>query len=557
MAKWRTYIVLFLIICFAGGIVYQLINLQVYQQDYYSALAQGQHNFFEEIKGERGEILAQQKNGELIPLATNNTWFLLFSCPNKIQDKEETALKLSKIVDLEKEEILDKILQDSSYIKLQKELDKETAEKIRELELKGIYLSKKGGRYYPYDTLASNILGFVGAEHNKGQYGVEEAYNSLLKGERGLAKGVAARGYLLDSQSADIKKGEDLILTIDFNIQSVAEDLLKKAKEEYGAEGGSITIMDPKTGKVLALATLPNFNPNKYEEYAKEKKMEVFQNSVTQKLYEPGSVFKPITMAAALNEEKIKPDTTYIDEGSIKINGWTIENYKGRKYGERTMTEVLKKSINTGAVFAQQKLDPGKFLEYIKSFGLFSKTEIGIPETNSENIELQKERGVNLATASFGQGIEITPIQLLRAFSAIANNGELVNPYLIKNYQNQKTKQIISGKTASKLTAMLVKVIKEGYGKKAQVPGYYIAGKTGTAQVPWSSIGINKSGYSDKTWQSFIGFAPAFNPRFLILVKLNNPNTNSAEESAAPTFKKMTEYLLNYYQVPPDYDQKN
>src|SRR6056297_3083720 len=389
MAKWRTYIVLFLIICFAGGIVYQLINLQVYQQDYYSALAQGQHNFFEEIKGERGEILAQQKNGELIPLATNNIWYLLFSCPNKIKNKEEAALELSKIIDLDKEEILNKISQESSYTKIKEELSKEKAEKIREKNIEGIYLTKKGGRYYPYDTLASNLLGFVGAGH-KGQYGIEGAYNDLLKGERGLSRGITTvHGYLLDSKSPEIKEGKDLVLTIDFNIQSVAEDLLKEAKEKYEIEGGSITIMDPKSGKILALATLPNFNPNKYEEYAEGEKMEVFQNSVTQKLYEPGSVFKPITMAAALNEDKIKPDTTYIDEGSVKIGGWTIENYHQKKYGEQTMTGVLKKSINTGAVFAQQRLEEDKFLDYIKKFDFFSKPNVGLPEVASDNPELK------------------------------------------------------------------------------------------------------------------------------------------------------------------------
>ncbi|MFW6282924.1 MAG: peptidoglycan D,D-transpeptidase FtsI family protein, partial [Minisyncoccales bacterium] len=441
MLKWRTYIVLFLTIVFAGGIIYRLTDLQIFQHEYYSALAQGQHNFFKEIKGERGKILAQQKNKEPVLLATNNSWFLLFSCPNKIKNKEETALKLSKVIDLKKDEILNKISQEKSYIVIEKGLKKEKAEEIRELNLGGVYLSKKGGRYYPYNTLASNVLGFVETEHNNGQYGIEGAYNDLLKGEEGFSKGITTvHGYLLDNSSPEIEKGEDLTLTIDFNVQSVAENLLKEAKEKYEIEGGSITIMNPKKGNILALATLPNFNPNEYE---KENKMEVFQNPVTQKLYEPGSVFKPITMAAALNENKIKPDTSYIDEGSVEINGWTIHNYHKKEYEEQTMTDVLAKSINTGAIFAQQKLGEENFLEYIDNFGFFTKTNIGLSEANSENKELKKEREVNLATASFGQGIEITPIQILRSFSAIANNGKIINPYIVERNQNENEKQII------------------------------------------------------------------------------------------------------------------
>ena len=220
------------------------------------------------------------------------------------------------------------------------------------------------------------------------------------------------------------------------------------------------------------------------------------------------------------------------------------------------MTEVLEKSINTGAVFAEKQLGHQKFLDYIEKFGIFEKTGIGLQgEVSSPNKELKQGHEINFATASFGQGIEMTPLQLARAFSAIANGGKLIQPYIVSNAEkSDNEKEVIEPAAASKLTAMLISVIENGFGKAAKIPGYYIAGKTGTAQVSFSALGIAKSGYSDKTRQSFIGFAPAFNPQFLILVKLDDPATKTAEYSATPIFKDLAKYIIDYYKIPPDYD---
>ena len=310
------------------------------------------------------------------------------------------------------------------------------------------------------------------------------------------------------------------------------------------------------------MANFPAFDPN---EYSKVEDISVFKNAIIQKIFEPGSIFKPITLAAALEEKKITPQTTYVDPGVIKIGGWPIYNYEKRTYpGQITMTEVLEKSINTGAVFAKNQVGNKKFLEYVEKFGFFKKTDIDLQgEIYSENKNLKIGYEVNFATASFGQGIEMTPIQITRAFCAIANGGKLVKPFVVKEISNNSGKKetqveisesIISPKTASQLTAMLVSVVENGYGKGARIPGYYIAGKTGTAQVPWTSLGINKSGYSERTWQSFIGYAPAFNPKFLIMVKLDNPKTKTAEYSAVPIFHDLAEYIINLWQIPPDYE---
>ncbi|MCD6402245.1 penicillin-binding protein 2, partial [bacterium] len=381
----------------------------------------------------------------------------------------------------------------------------------------------------------------------EGQYGLEEKYNNILFQE-------------------EKSRGDDILLNLDYKIQFMAEKLLAEDGKELGIDSGQIIVIEPETGKILALANFPNFNPNQYKEFAK-KDLSIFQNAVTQKIFEPGSVFKPITFAAALNEEKITPETTYVDTGKVVINGWPIRNYGNRVYGETPMTEVLEKSINTGAVFVEDKIGHKTFLDYVGRFGFFEKTNIDLPEIASENKELKKGYEVNFATASFGQGIEVTPIQLVRAYCAIANGGKLVRPYLVNKILDKKGRvleeiqpeisesSIISQKAARELTAMLVNVVERGFAKRAQIKGYYIAGKTGTAMIPWSSLDIDKKGYSEKTWQSFIGYFPAFDPKILILVKLDNPATKTAEYSAVPIFRKLAEFIINYQQIPPDYQE--
>jgi cell division protein FtsI (penicillin-binding protein 3)/stage V sporulation protein D (sporulation-specific penicillin-binding protein) len=309
------------------------------------------------------------------------------------------------------------------------------------------------------------------------------------------------------------------------------------------------------------MANFPNFNPN---QYSKEKDLEVFQNSTIQKIFECGSVFKPITMAIALNEGKITPDTTFKDEGFVKVGVETIYNFdKTKKYGIQTMTQVLEKSLNTGAVFVSQLINHNTFLEYLDRFGFNEKTGIDLQgEVLPQNQGLKNGREINFATASFGQGIEMTPLQLIRAFSVIANGGDLIKPYIVEKIvsnQNEEVKTqpkivkgVISKQTVSQLTTMLISAVKNGVAKRAGVSGYYIAGKTGTAQVPYED---KKGYYPDRTIQSFAGFGPALNPRFVILVKLDNIKSKSSSETAAPLFSKLAQYILNYWQIPPDYEQ--
>jgi len=538
MKNWRINLIFFLFLVFGAAIISRLIFLQILKGDFYKALSQGLHSSFQKTQIERGEIFL--KGGE--PLAINIDLPFVFASPRGIEKSEETAEALSQILNLDKNSVLEKLKKDNFYSLLKRKLTQKEVDDLKKSKFEGVYLEEEKVRYYPQETLASQAIGFLGAE-GIGQYGLEEFFNDILE----------------NAKDAEAKKGQDLILTIDYNIQFKAEKLLQEAKENLEIESGQIIVIEPISGKILTLAHFPNFNPNQYEKYAKEENLEIFKNSVTQKLFEPGSVFKPMTMAGALNEGKITPETTYHDPGEIKIGGYKIDNYAKRTYpGELTMTNVLEKSINTGAVFAETQLGEALFLNYIKKFGFFEKTGIDLPEVYSENEEFKKGYEINFATASFGQGIEMTPIQLARAYCAIANGGKLIKHYLVEKILENGTllneiepeisSSIISSKTSRQLTAMLVSVVENGFAKSAKIPGYYIAGKTGTAQVAEGGV------YSpDKSIQTFVGFAPAFDPKFLILIKLDNPETKTAEYSAVPIFHALSEYIIHYWQIPPDY----
>ena len=564
MNNWRANSILALMIILGFTIIGRLFYLQIMQHDIYRALAKGQQKFFTETQGERGEILCQDKKGNLYPLAINENWTLVYATPQKITEKEKTAQELAQIIDLEESLLLEKLNENSLYALLKNKLSETEIEELKQIKLNGIYLREEKGRRYPLGSFAANLIGFVGGEKS-GQYGIEEYWDETLQGKQGFVAGEkSSKGFSIffDKKNNTAKEGADLILSIDYNIQYQAEKLLAEAYEELNIKDGQIIIMEPTTGKILALAHFPSFDPNQYS----TEELGAFQNSAIQKIYEPGSVFKPITMAAAMNEGKITPETTYNDTGTVRIGGYTIHNYNDRSWGECSMTEVLERSINTGAVFAEEQISHDTFLDYIEKFKFFEPTGIDLAgEVFSSNQNLKKGYEINFATASFGQGIEVTPIQIVQAFSIIANKGKIIKPHLVEIIAENgektevspeiKSTLVISSETATKLTAMLVSVIENGFSKKARIPGYHIAGKTGTSQIAFSALGIDKTGYSEETIQTFVGFAPAYNPQFVMLVKLNNPETRTAEYSALPIWHDLAKYIIDYYHIPPDYKE--
>lgn len=406
-------------------------------------------------------------------------------------------------------------------------------------------------RFYPGGSLASSVVGFLGFQDKArvGQYGLEEYYEPWLSGQVGFKNFLSQVGF-----GNSVNQGSSLISTIDKNIQFFAETKLKELVVKWQASGGSVIIQDPKTGAILAMADYPNFNPNEYFNYS----LGEFINPNIQNPFEPGSSFKTITMAAALDVNAVTPETRYFDSGEVKILSASIRNYDLKSHGYQTMTEVLEKSINTGAIFAMRQTGHDKFLEYLEKFGFGNKTDIDLAGEASGNIKnLYTKREINFATASFGQGIAVTPLQLINAYSAVASGGKLMRPYVIEKIIKPSGESVvikpevigepISPETAKTLTSMLISAIDNGSIRKARVSGYEIAGKTGTAQEAKP-----EGGYSDFFIHNLVGFGPARDPRWTILVKLDRPKgVETAAVSLADTFGDIARFLVNYYGIPP------
>lgn len=557
----------FIIVIFILGalIIGRLFELQILKYKFYKKEAEVRRKTNRILMAARGQI--KDRNG--YPLAINIKSYLLVAVPANIQNSEETVRALAPFLNI-KDEISDdfrnlvkKLSYKSDFYEiLKKDLSEEEANEIKELNLPGIIVEPNLKRYYTENRFFSHVLGFVSFKDDQpiGQYGLEEFLEKQLAGEPGLLQAERTpSGSLILGSEKIIKKsknGSDIILTLDRSIQYYACRMLEEGVKNSQGEEGTVIIMEPQTGKILALCNWPDFDPNNYQ---KVKNYRTFFNSAVSESFEPGSVFKVITMAGALNSGAVKPETVYEDTGEVKIAGYTIKNSDLKAHGTKTMTNVLEKSLNTGAIFAARKLGLENFRTYVKNFGFGGLTDIEQAGEATGNISnLDKSNEIYLATASFGQGISVTPIQLITAVAAIANQGKLMKPYLVDRIikengtiiQNQPKfiRSVISSSTAINLSAMMVSVLENGYGKLAKVSGYWVAGKTGTAQVANSS-----GGYSEKTIHSFIGFAPNDNPVFVGLVKINNPKRGKfAESTAAPVFGKIAEYILKYYDVPPN-----
>jgi len=558
MAMGRLKVLSALMILFFVASFFRLFQKQVLENQKYIGLAKGQQVVKKEVTPRRGKIYVKE-GAELYPLATNLTFYSLSVVPKHITDKEDAAKKLSSILGISEKEIYDKIANDKLYLPpLARKLDEDKAKAIRDLKLQGVYLQEESSRFYPEGEVSAHILGFVDAD-GEGHYGLEGFYNAELKGEKGVVLGEKdSKGRIISYlNKGEPQDGTDLVLTIDRTIQFEAFKKIKEAVEKYQGISGSIVIMDPQTGAILAMANYPTFDPNKYNEV---KDYNLFLNPVIAKVWEPGSVFKVIDMAAGIDSGAVTKDTTETFPAMVKIGGYEIWTFDKKSHGRQNMTQVLETSNNVGAVYVAQKVGKEKFYKYIKDFGFGSKTGIDLEKEANKEIKPWKFwRDVELATMGFGQGIAVTPIQLVTAVSAIANGGKLVQPHIVdeiisssgkrEKIQTKEVRQVISPATAETVSEMMVSVVERGHGKKAKVAGFKVAGKTGTAQVPKK----DGRGYEEgKTVGSFVGFAPADNPRFVMLVKIDEPKTVEwAESSAAPVFGEMAAFLLNYFQVPP------
>ena len=556
-----------LLLC-AIAIILRLGYLQVMQYGLYALLASDQHDLQTKLTPTRGQILVRDRSdGRLRPLATNRLSWQVYAVPKEMKDPVFVAHELSAVLELPDVDLVAKLTKNPNdpYEKIAQDVDQDKVDKLQAKHLPGVGFLKSQARFYPEKNMGGQLIGFVGQDAHgqpKGIYGIEGALDKLLAGQSGeLIAEKDAGGNRIVTGSLKLKEavpGSDIVLTIDPAIQYKACATIQDAVHKHSADSGTIVIMDPQTGAVRAMCSSPDFDPS---EYGKVSDLSILNNPATFEAYEPGSIFKAFTMAAGLDAQKVTPKTTYLDKGVEEIDNFKIKNSDGLAHGIKSMIEVLDQSLNTGVIFVERQLGKESFRKYMLNFGFGSKTGIELsPESRGNMSGLDKKGSVFAATISFGQGMTATPLQLTTAYASLANGGKLLRPYIVDEIihpdgRREKTKplqigQPITSRTSRLISGMLVSVVENGHGKKAGVPGYWVAGKTGTAQVAKKGgLGYEK----DMTIGSFAGYAPANDPKFVMLVKIKHPrDVQWAESSAAPVFGDMARYLLTYLQVPPE-----
>ena len=534
---------LFLLFC-----IFRLFYVQFFRSSYLSGIARKQHNLFVELEPNRGTIF----DTNFKPQAFNIPVDSVYAAPNEIKDKETVIRLLSPILNMDSASLRDRLYRKKSFIWLTRKITPEQAAAIKKLNIKGIGLIKESKRSYPNGYLGSHIVGFAGMD-NTGQEGLELYCDKYLKGEPGWALFLRdARQKKLDLWERMVlpKDGFDIVLTVDEVIQYIAERELDKAFKKFNARGASIVVMDPHTGAILALASRPTFDLNERNAINKE----IMRDRPITDMFEPGSVFKVVTASAALEEKKVtEEDKFFCENGQYRVGPHILHDHTS--HGWLTFREVVEQSSNIGTVKVAQKLGPDTIYKYMKLFGFGTKTGIDLPgEISGVAKPPRAWSKISIAAIPIGQEVGVTTIQLACAISAIANGGQLMKPYIIKEirdkqgellkqYQPVLTNKVISLDTANRIKKILTGVIEEGTGKMARVEGFTAAGKTGTAQ----KLEPNGAYSHNKFVASFIGFAPAEDPVVTIVVSLDEPHPQYfGGVVAAPVFKNVAGDVIKY-----------
>lgn len=539
-------------------IISRLFYWQIVKADELSYIGASQYGSAIKITPLRGEI----KTSDGFSVVANKVSYLVFANPKEIKDIAKTAKKLSDILNMDSASISASLKVDSLWSPVAENVDTDAKNQIENLNLPGIGFEQQSTRFYPEASMAAQLVGFVGKNslgEDKGYFGLEGYYDRQLKGKEGTAieiKDALGRPILskMNDQSVAID-GRSLELSIDRNIQFDVEKKLMDGVEKYGASSGMVGIMDPKSGNILAMASYPSFDEADYQDFSDD----LYKNPFISNLYEPGSTFKSLVMSAALDAKTVKPDTKCpICNGPIQIGDYEIRTWDNKYFPNSTMTDVIMHSDNTGMVYVGSTLGTKRLLSYLDKFGIGKQTGIDLQGEVSEPLKpLNLWYPIDAATLTFGQGVSITPIELLSAFSSIANNGKRMEPHVVSEIDTPEGEKItiapkvidqpISEATSKVMTEILVNAVTNGEAKWAAPKGYRIAGKTGTAQIPIA-------GHYDpnKTIASFIGFAPADNPKFAMLVVIDRPTTSIyGAETAAPIFFDIAKDLFAYYNIPP------
>ena len=562
----RSKVILLCFVFFNLILVVKLFLVQIVHSNAYSESADRQYVTSVSNVYERGTIFFKDKDGQLISAATQTAGFKIAIEPNKIIDAEDVYQKLVTAIVLDHDNFITRAKKaDDPYEEVANHLSREQADAISLLKIPGVQIVKEKWRFYPGNSLASHTLGLVGYKDTElgGRYGLERFYNTeLSRNSNSLYVNFFAEVFSNINKTLfeDEASEGDVVTTIEPTVQSFLEKKLSEVKEKYKVDSIGGIIMNPQDGSIYALGAKPDFNPN---DFSQIKKNYTFSNPLVENVLEFGSVVKPLVMAAAFDAGVLTPESTYNDKGSVIVEKKEIFNFDKKARGPGTsMQEVLSQSLNTGMVYVAQKLGREKLREYLLAYGIKDKTGIDLPnETSSLISNLNSPREIEYANAAFGQGIALTPVEMVRALATLSNGGNLVVPHVVKEikYANGISKEKkypitrakISKETSEMITRMLVtimdKAIKGGTGK---LEHFSVAVKTGTAQVADNTTG---GYYEDRHTHSFFGYFPAYDPKFIVfLYALDPKEVRYAAETWSDPFLDITKFLLNYYEISPD-----
>ncbi len=553
-------LVCFLFLVLVGRVMY----LETAKHEYYSTIAMKQYVQTASDSFDRGTVYFSNHKGDLVPAAQLRTLYLIALDTNKLVDATGTYAMLSKFVPIDEASFFEKAAKvNDPYEKIADDIPEETILLLQKEDLKGVVYTKKNYRGYPQGEVGAKVLGFVGFNNaiRQGQYGIERYYDDVLsRSDQNTKTNFFAELFadIQDTTTSNAKKTEgNIVLTIDVEAERFLHQTLVETKKEWQSETVGGIIMDPKTGKIIALDALPTYDPNNY----KDATTSSFSNPMISGVYEMGSIIKPLTMAAALDAGAVKEDTKYDDKGVVELNGYKVRNFDSKARGVIPIHTILDQSLNVGIVFLVQQLGAPLFQKYFKQFGFGQETGIDLPnEAKGLTKNLDSSVFVDSATSGFGQGIAITPIQTIRALATLGNGGILVNPHVADKilFEDGTTKTIVpddgtpvfTKNTSETITRMLVHVVDTALKNGAyKMDHYSIAAKTGTAQMVKPGGGY----YEDRYLHSFFGYVPAYDPKFIIFLFHTYPKgAQYASATLTDPFFKLVKFLLAYYEVPPD-----
>jgi len=549
------------IFIFAILLIGRLYVLQIIDNDFYTNKANKQYSSTSKNIFNRGTIYFQNKDGGLVSAASLMSGYIVSVNPQVLKNPESVSQTVNEILPIEHEDFISKATkQNDPYEEIATHVDPEIGRKIGDLKIPGLRVYKERWRFYPGGNTASQVIGIMGFKGDEyaGRYGLERQYESYLFRKDGAFVNFFAQIFSdIKTATDDSSHGEaDLITTIEPTVQTYLQEVLATTTSKWSSEFTGGIIMNPGTGEIYAMGLYPTFDLNNPQ----NENVSIFSNPLVESVYEMGSIIKPLTMSMGLDLGLITATSTYYDEGFVIINNKKISNFDGKAKGLVTMQDVLSQSLNVGVARVQKMIGNRRFADYMFGFGLNEKTGIDLPNEGRNLVDnLKRSINVEFATASFGQGIALTPISAVRALSTLANGGSLVNPHVVKKIDYNVGlsedipiiigRRVIKRETSEEITRMMVhsvdKVLLEGTLKQTN---YSVAAKTGTAQ-----IARNGKYVEDEFLHSFVGYFPAYNPKFIIFLYTINPKgVRYGSETLSKPFMELVKFLINYYEVPPD-----